>query len=317
LPPGIDLYKADLSEVDLTGATLERVNLSRALLYSSKLVAANLKGANLHGAQLDHSDLSEANLAEAELVAATFTGAILAGTEFRNSLLGSTSLGAVDLSTARGLDTIRHAGPSSIGADTIYLSKARISETFLRGAGVPDGFATYMKSLVVNPIEYYSCFISYSNKDKDFAGRLHADLQNAHVRCWFFPAHAKWGRGVWEAIDEPIRKYDKLIVICSENSLQSGPVLREVERALRREDAEGKNILFPVRIDEYLFEKWEHPFKSDVLSKVVGDFRQWRNRDGYRRAFERLLRALREEDKPKQKMATRSRRPVSTDLPAG
>ncbi len=154
LAPGIDLYKADLSETDLTGATLERANLSRALLYSSKLVAANLKGANLHGAQLDHSDLSGANLAEAELVAATFTGAILAGTEFRNSLLGSTSLDAVDLSTAKGLDTIRHAGPSSIGADTIYLSKANISETFLRGAGVPDGFVTYVKSLVVNPIEY-------------------------------------------------------------------------------------------------------------------------------------------------------------------
>jgi uncharacterized protein YjbI with pentapeptide repeats len=304
LPPGIDLYKADLSEADLTGATLERANLSRALLYSSKLVAANLKGANLHGAQLDHSDFSGANLAEAELVAATFTGAILTGTYFRNSLLGSTSLDAVDLSTARGLDTIRHAGPSSIGTDTIYLSKASISEIFLRGAGVPDGFVTYMKSLVVNPIEYYSCFISYSNKDKDFAERLHADLQNAHVRSWFFPENARWGRGVWEAIDEPIRKYDKLIVICSENSLQSGPVLREVERALRREDDEGKNILFPVRIDEYLFEKWEHPFKSDVLSKVVADFRQWRNHDGYRKAFERLLRALKEEDKPKQKMTT-------------
>jgi len=209
-----------------------------------------------------------------------------------NCLLGAISLDAVDLSEAKGLDSVRHAGPSSIGADTIYLSRARICEAFLRDAGVPDGLVTFLKSLVVSPIEYYSCFISYSDKDKGFPQRLHADLESAHVRSWFFPEDARWGKGVWGAIDEPIRKYDKLIVICSENSLQSGPVLREIERALRREDAEGKNILFPVRIDDYLFEKWEHPFKSDVLSKVVGDFRQWRNRDGYRRAFRRLLGAL-------------------------
>lgn len=308
LAPGIDLYKADLSEADLTGATLEKANLGRALLYASTLVGSSLKGANLHGAQFDHSDLSDANLAEAELVAATFTGAILSGTKFTNSLLGSTSLDAVDLSSARDLDTVRHVGPSSIGTDTIFLSKARIPESFLRGAGVPDDFAAYTKSLVVNPIEYYSCFISYSNKDKDFAERLHTDLQNAHVRSWFFPADAKWGSGVWEAIDEPIRRYDKLVVICSKNSLQSGPVLREVERALRREDAEGKSILFPVQIDQYLFKKWDHPFKPDVLSKVVSDFRQWRSRDGYRKAFGRLLRALKEEDEPKLMVLARSRR---------
>ena len=35
-----------------------------------------------------------------------------------------------------------------------------------RGASVPDGFIAYMKSLVVAPIEYYSCFISYSSKDE-------------------------------------------------------------------------------------------------------------------------------------------------------
>jgi hypothetical protein len=36
-------------------------------------------------------------------------------------------------------------------------------------------------------IQYYSCFISYSSKDDAFAKRLHADLQNTGVRCWFAP----------------------------------------------------------------------------------------------------------------------------------
>ncbi len=76
-----------------------------------------------------------------------------------------TILGNVDLSEAKGLETVVHAGPSTIGIDSIFRSKGKIPEIFLRGAGVPEGFINYMKSLVVNPIEYYSCFISYSSKD--------------------------------------------------------------------------------------------------------------------------------------------------------
>ena len=45
----------------------------------------------------------------------------------------------------------------------------------MRGAGVPEEFITYMRSLVANPIEFHSCFISYSSKDQEFAERLHAD----------------------------------------------------------------------------------------------------------------------------------------------
>ena len=69
--------------------------------------------------------------------------------------------------------------------------------------------------------------------------------------------------------------------------------LREIERALQREEREGRNILFPVRIDDYIFEKWEHARKSDVVAKVIGDFRGWdRGAVKYRESFERLLKTL-------------------------
>ena len=77
--------------------------------------------------------------------------------------------------------------------------------------------------------------------------------------------------------------------------LQSEPVLREIERALQREDTEKKSILFPIRIDDYIFEKWEHPRKADVVRKVVGDFTNWKDRDSYQKAFSRLLRGLKSE----------------------
>src|SRR5262249_15015839 len=76
-----------------------------------------------------------------------------------------TAFADVDLSQAKGLDIVQHVGPSTIGIDTIFLSKGKIPEVFLRGAGVPDNFITYIGSLVGKSIEFYSCFISYNHSD--------------------------------------------------------------------------------------------------------------------------------------------------------
>ena len=178
-----------------------------------------------------------------------------------------------------------HVGPSTIGIDTIYKSKGNIPEVFLRGAGVPEDFIVYMRSLVGKAIDFYSCFISYSSQDDDFAQRLYADLQAKNVRCWKFDENAKWGEPVWGEIDTAIRHYDKLVVICSKHSLQSPPVIREIERALQKEDREHRNVLFPIRIDDYLFDEWDHPRKADVVSKVIGDFRGWKRSRGLRQGL--------------------------------
>jgi hypothetical protein len=68
------------------------------------------------------------------------------------------------------------------------------------------------------------------------------------IRCWLFAEDATWGERVWSEIDKSIRVHDKVVVICSKNSLRSEPVLREIERALQREDQERRNVLYPVRI---------------------------------------------------------------------
>jgi hypothetical protein len=142
---------------------------------------------------------------------------------------------------------------------------------------------------------------SYSAQDDDFAQRLYADLQAKNVRCWKFHENAKWGEPVWGEIDTAIRYYDKLVVICSRHSLQSPPVIREIERALQKEDREHRNVLFPMRIDDYLFDEWEHPRKADVVSKVIGDFRGWENLATYAKAFPRFLDAL---NRPQQASET-------------
>ncbi len=196
------------------------------------------------------------------------------------------------MSTVKGLETVNHSGPSTIGIDTIYRSQGKIPEAFLKGAGVPDSFIEYMRSLVGKPIDYYSCFISYSSKDQAFAERLYTDLQSKGVRCWFAPEDMDVGDKFRSRIEESIRLYDKLLLVLSEHAIASDWVAYEVERALNKEPQGKPNVLFPIRVDDAVMESkasWADDIKS---TRHIGDFTNWKSHDDYQKAFDRLLRAL-------------------------
>lgn len=195
----------------------------------------------------------------------------------------------------KGLDTVKHRGPSIIGIDTIYLSQGNIPEVFLRGTGVPDPLITYTSSLINTPIEYYRCFISYSSLDEIFTRRLYADLQSNGVRCWYAPEDLKIGDKIRTRIDESIRLYDKLLLVLSEHSVASQWVEHEVETALGKE-MEGKpNVLFPIRLDEAVMQSRTGWASHIRLTRHIGDFINWKDHDEYKKAFDRLLRDLKAE----------------------
>lgn len=206
-----------------------------------------------------------------------------------------------------------HKGPSSIGLDTLMRSMGTIPKAFLRGAGVPDTIIDFFSSLEEGP-RYYTCFISYGTPDDEFASRLCEDLTQKKVRCWKYSESALIGRGVWANIERGISSYDKVIVICSKDSLNRAGVLNEIERALQKEEslrqenakraqeaeAEGEkpklldeDVLCSVRLDNYIFDEWKHPRKADVTKKHIGDFRDWKtNKKKYDLEFRKLLHAL-------------------------
>jgi len=212
---------ADLSYANLSEAILSEANLNSATLNSATLNSANLSRADLGEANLRDADLSSANLFEADVMLAKLIEANLFKADFKNSWVGFTTVANIDLSTVKDLETVRHTGPSTIGIDTIYRSKGKIPEVFLRGAGVPEPFIVQIKALVaaMEPIQFYSCFISYSSKDHEFAERLYADLQAKNVRCWFAPEEMKIGDRIRPRIDEAIRVHDKLLLVLSESSV--------------------------------------------------------------------------------------------------
>lgn len=301
-----DLHFADLRRADLSGAIFYEANLSRAHFSRADLSFANLSGADLSFADLDEANLDGANLSGADLSfanldGANLTSAILSGsildrarvkhTNFDHSYSLDTMFIDLDLRWAEGLGTATHGGPSIISVGTIYLSEGKIPEDFLRGCGVPESLIVQIPALVAatQPIQLYSCFISYSSNDEELAQRLHADLQSKGVRCWFAPEDLKIGERFRRRIDEVIRVHDKLLLILSEHSVASSWVEKEVETAMESEDEQKRTILFPVRLDDSVMEV-KAGWPADVRrTRHIGDFRRWKEHDEYQKAFARLL----------------------------
>jgi hypothetical protein len=179
---------------------------------------------------------------------ANLTGANLRGANLSGAILFETIFGNTDLSDAIGLETCVHWGPSVIDFRTLEKSKS-LPLTFLRGVGLPDALIDYLPSLLNQAIQYYSCFISYSAKDDDFAKRLHADLQNKGVRCWFAPHDMRIGDKILDTIDAAIRLREKVLLILSKDSIASDWVEIEVKKAYAEERTRGRTVLFPIRLD--------------------------------------------------------------------
>jgi hypothetical protein len=140
--------------------------------------------------------------------------------------------------------------------------------------------------------EHYSCFISYSTKNEDFANRLHADLKNAGVPCWFAPHDLPIGGKILDEIDAAIRLRDKVLLILSEHSIKSDWVEDEVKKAYEEERKRGQTVLFPIRLDDVVMdtnEAWAAKVRAD---RNIGDFRRWKDPDAYKRSFERVVRDL-------------------------
>ena len=170
----------------------------------------------------------------------------------------------------------------------------RLPLQFLRGVGLPDNFIEYLPSLN-QPIQHYSCFISYSGKDDAFVRRLHADLQNKGVRCWFAPEDMKIGAEILDTLDEATRFADKLLLVLSWTSIDSEWVGDEVTKAFAEERRRGTTVLFPIRLDDAVFatgEAWASKLRDN---RHIGDFRGWKEHDFYQKAFTRLLRDLKVE----------------------
>ncbi len=312
-----DLLGADLSHTKLMGADLSYANLSGAKLIDADLfrvdfLGAILSHASLSGAQLIAADFRDANLIDADLSDAiifsvNFSSASFDGADFSNAGLAYTAFADNDLSKVKGLETVVHHFPSTIGIDTLYKSAGKIPEEFLRGCGIPEDFIAFIPSHfgIQQAIQFYSCFISYSTQDEEFARRLYSRMRDEKLRVWFAPEDVKGGEKLYEQIERAIQVHDRLLIVLSESSLRSKWVMTEIRRARKVELRENRRKLFPIRLVDYeTLQAWEcfdadtgEDLASEVRQYFIPDFSNWKEHDAFEKAFERLLRDLRDEEK--------------------
>ena len=301
---------------DLREAVLYRAVLREAVLTGANLAGAALRRANLIGANLQQAVLTQAGLPRADLTGANLQHAVLRGANFFETIFADTIL-----TDAKGLEECRHAGPSIIDHRTLA-KNTNLPKAFLQGCGLPDWLIEAYKLTKDNlsgdkitgiayevarlragqpfAIQLHSCFISYARADAAFARRLHDDLQQKGVRCWFAPEKMKGGRKLHSQLEDAIRLHDKLLLILSEGSMQSDWVAYEIKQARKREKREGRQMLFPLGLVDYDCLKAWMLFDSDtvtdlaseVRSYFIPDFSRWEDQEAYGEAFGRLLKDL-------------------------
>ncbi len=315
-----DMSRCILRHADMSRATLSRADLSRADLGGSILIDAELSGAILSGVILIDADLSRANLIDANLGGANLSGTNLSGADLSRAILSrailseailidadlsrvrvsQTIFATINLRTTKGLAEIQHYGPSSVTLNTIQLPSDGSALHFLRGVGLPDEWIDFWRATIMHPVQYHSCFISYSNKDDALARRLHADLQVRGVRCWFAPEDMRIGDKIRVRVDEAIHLQEKLLLLLSEHALASAWVEDEVEAALEKEQLQEREVLFPIRLDDAVMHTSQAWAAKLRRTRHIGDFTHWADPQAYEHAFERLLQDLKVEYNTKE-----------------
>ena len=323
---GAKLHGAHLKGVNFEGATLAGANLEDARLNRAVLRLANLRAARFEGADLRRADLRDADLRRARLRDAVCSDALVAhanleaadlrranldsaGLEhanLRKAKFGLTSIGDVDLSLCEGLEETMQRFPSSIGIDTLEQTAAGLStdptrrvqvESFLRGSGLSEAIMEVFSRLIDSPIELYSCFTSYSHADSSFARRLHDQLHARGIRCWLDEHDMKPGDRILDVVNDAIRLHDKILLCCSETSLNSWWVKDEIRKAQERERTENRDIIIPLMVDRYLLDGSEDGLAADLRSRLAADFTGWEHDNAkFEERFERVVKALRTDE---------------------
>jgi uncharacterized protein YjbI with pentapeptide repeats len=294
-----NLRRAKFENANLNGADLCGANLEWADFRWADLIGANLSKAKTDRADFYKADLKNAILKEASLLDTNFEDANLQRADFSNAIFSQTRLINSDLRGSKGLDSINHIGPSVIESETL-VKAGYLPSTFLRGCGLSDAAIKAAHAEEADPIneelikggEFFSCFISYSSNDSAFAIQLHKDLQANGVRCWFDKKNIKIGDKILDTIFAEIRKHEKLLLVLSKYSVESGWVEDEVVQTFEEERDRKEPVIFPITLDDAVLKSaksWARKIRSN---RHIGDFTRWKNRKGYQAATNRLMNDL-------------------------
>ena len=91
----------------------------------------------------------------------------------------------------------------------------------------------------------------------------------------------KIGDRIRTRTNEVIHLHEKLLLVLSENSINSDWVKKEVETAFEKERETRSTVLFPIHLDDTVMES-KSGWAADIKrTRHIGKFRSWKDHDAY------------------------------------
>lgn len=145
-----------------------------------------------------------------------------------------------------------------------------------------------------------SCFISYSRGDELFANKLYEALQEFNIKCWFDRANLKGGKILEEQIRKGINSHNRLLLVLSENSIESNWVKTEISEAINKQKNKNRQMLYPIRLVDYeVLKNWklyDSDLGTDLAAEVrkyfIPDFSNWEDEESFQSNLNRLVESL-------------------------
>src|ERR1043165_3616089 len=163
-------YQLEFNNVLIKDSSLESMVFhSYSTLYLVRIFRCNLSRMTFKGdisdIQFKNSELINSDFHNCFIDDVIFRSCVLAGCNVTNATIMNTLFDGIDMSKMIGLESVDHSGLNTLSHHTLYLSGNNIPLIFLQAIGMPENLIEYLPSLISTPIEYFTCFISYSSKN--------------------------------------------------------------------------------------------------------------------------------------------------------
>lgn len=132
-------------------------------------------------------------------------------------------------------------------------------------------------------------FISYSDMNRKLADKIYSNIVDLGIDCFFAPHDMPIGAKQRDTLEERLSEANNVILILSQDSINSSWVEYEIETIYEREKITGKTILLPIRMDDEVM-KTEKAWAANLRrTRNIGDFTNWQHSNDYEQSFKRLL----------------------------
>jgi TIR domain/Pentapeptide repeats (9 copies) len=299
----VSIRRSTLNDVRFVNSHCDGFALQRCQAQNMNVERTSLHDFDLTGTYLERSYFWESQIVELGFVTSTLDAVDFDKCLIRNLNVWDTTFVASRLG----------GGCAAVGRQSYHrctLDWASICrsfswpgfEEFLLKTGMPDVFATYAISCAqsIDPEMLIrlmrSTFISCGTPDIVFARRLRDDLQRNGVITYLFERDAIPGKKLHDVMRDEINRHDRVVLLCSRDSLDRPGVRNEIEQTLAREARTGgASLLIPVALDDYVFQWQSRPpgLAQEIRDRVVADFRGTsEDTQRFNEAMKRLLLAL-------------------------